>query len=197
MEWVWRWSGLVIYSTPTWWCYSSATVQYMALLVLITGRSWFGGPSRLLQHALMNTSFSPSSQSFQIAMVGLFLPTDTRSARRDPGKYALKWNTFYQRLSFFCTKYVMIWSAKQNHFNIGFADDCFAGGVDASCHEGPGFRSSSTSADGTDAGLWWDTFVWARCCGKPPAWGLASRHCRPWRRIHVSSSRIYKYWTNI
>lgn len=33
----------------------------------------------------MNTS--PSSQSFQIALVRLFLPTDVRSARCDPGKH--------------------------------------------------------------------------------------------------------------
>lgn len=46
-----------------------------------------GRPSHLLQRALMNTSSSPSSQSFQIALVRLFLPTDMRSARCDPGKH--------------------------------------------------------------------------------------------------------------
>lgn len=69
------WSGLVIHSTPT--CevvilfhrHRPISLRWCRLQA---GPGLEGRPSHLLQHALMNASFSPSSQSFHIALLGLF-----------------------------------------------------------------------------------------------------------------------------
>lgn len=115
-----------------------------------------GRPSRLLQHALMNPSFSPSSQSFQIALVRLFLPTDMRSARRDPGKYLEQCFEVKHILSaasvFSQICYDLVRETEPFQHRLSKRLFCLWSWADASCHEGPMF--SSASADGTDAGLW-------------------------------------------